>query len=122
MEKARMYAAWYVMITLNFHNFVRVVTQTADLNAQPIFNAIVDAPLPARFIINPQSITISRQLSFDKFRIIYVVAFREYYEHPNIANDSVDILLKAVEREREVSEEREKAKSDYAMLSLIVDL
>lgn len=102
-----MYAAWYVMITLNFHNFVRVVTQTADLNAQPIFNAIVDAPLPARFIINPQSITISRQLSFDKFRIIYVVAFREYYEHPNIANDSVDILLKAVEREREVSEERE---------------
>ena len=104
--------AFDVMITLNFDNFIRVITQIGNFDIQPILNSIIDIPLCARVVVNPKSIFIFCQLSVDKFQIIYVVAFWEYYEYLSIADDDIVILLRKVMREwgRE-----KRMKLDYAM-------
>lgn len=82
-----------ITLTLNSDNLVCIIAQVGALNAQPIFNAIIDTPLHAQFIINPQAISVSRQLCFGKFSITYAVASREKEEDLSVVND-VDILLR----------------------------
>lgn len=110
--------ASYVMITLNFGNFIRVITQIGNINVQPIFNAIIDTPLCAQIIVNPESIYVSRQLSVDKFQIIYVVASWEYYEYSSITDDDIGILLR--KKKRQEREKEERMKLDYAMFQTCV--
>lgn len=82
------------MVTLNSHNFVRIIAQICAFDAQPIFNAIACAPFGERVFINPQTVAISRQLSVYRQLIIYAVALWKYYEYSNVTNDDIGILLK----------------------------
>lgn len=78
-----------IIITLNFNNTVHVITNIRLFNQQPIFN--IKIHFSVGIIINPKSIIVSRQLAFDKFRIIYD-AIMENYEYSNVTDD-VGILL-----------------------------